>query len=218
MGWYCPPVPRDGTATRTRILDAAQRLVLEQGFAGTSVDDVIVAAETTKGGFFHHFASKQELARVLVERYVEDDLRLLDDLFDRAERLSRDPLQQLLLFVALQEEAADQLASEQPGCLYASFCYERDLVDEATRNLIADAVIAWRTRTRAKLDEVVALYPPRLPVDLDALADEGLAVFEGAYVLSRALDEPQLLRGQLRHFHTYLELLFAPAQADGAAA
>jgi TetR/AcrR family transcriptional regulator, transcriptional repressor for nem operon len=209
-------MPRDGTATRTRILDAAQQLVLEKGFAGASVDDVIAAAGTTKGGFFHHFASKQELARMLVERYVEEDMRLLDDLFDRVERLSRDPLQQLLLFVALQEEAAPELASDQPGCLYASFCYERDLVDEETRELIAGAVVAWRTRTREKLDEVVALYPPRLPVDLDALADEGLAVFEGAYVLSRALGEPQLLRGQLRLFRTYLELLFTPVAATSA--
>ena len=211
-------MPRDGTATRARILDAAQKLVLEQGFAGTSVDDVIAAAGTTKGGFFHHFASKQELARVLVERYVEGDMRLLDDLFERAERLSRDPLQQLLLFVALQEEAAAEPAPDQPGCLYASFCYERELVDEETRKLIAGAVVAWRTRTREKLDEVVALYPPRLPVDLDALADEGLAVFEGAYVLSRALGEPQLLRGQLRHFRTYLELLFSPAPTAAAPA
>jgi TetR/AcrR family transcriptional repressor of nem operon len=199
---------RDGTATRTRILDAAQRLVLEKGFAGTSVDEVIAAAGTTKGGFFHHFASKQDLARALIERYAADDVRLLEDLFTRAERLSRDPLQQLLLFVGLQEESTDELAGEDPGCLFASFCYERDLVDEVTRSLIADAMLAWRTRTRAKLDEVVALYPPRVPIDLDALADEGLALFEGAYVLSRALGEPQLLRGQLRHFRTYLELLF----------
>ena len=204
-------MPRDGTATRTRILDAAQQLVLEQGFAGTSVDEVIAAAETTKGGFFHHFASKQELARVLVERYAESDLRLLDDLFERAERMSRDPLQQLLLFVALQEEDADRLASDQSGCLLASFCYERDLVDSETQALIADTFVAWRTRTREKLDEVVALYPPRLPVDLDALADEGLAIFEGAYVLSRALGEPQVLRGQLRNFRNYLELLFTPS-------
>ncbi len=89
-------------------------------------------------------------------------------------------------------------------------------MDEETRELIAGAVVAWRTRTREKLDEVVALYPPRLPVDLDALADEGLAVFEGAYVLSRALGEPQLLRGQLRLFRTYLELLFTPVAASSA--
>jgi TetR/AcrR family transcriptional regulator, transcriptional repressor for nem operon len=201
---------RDGSATRTRILDAALELVLDRGFAGTSVDDVIAAAGTTKGGFFHHFHSKQELGHALVERYVAADMELLDDLFARAERLSRDPLQQLLLFVGLQEEAADELAGDDPGCLYASFCYERDLFDDATRGTIADAVRSWRTRTRAKLDEVVVQYPPRTPVDLDTLADVGLALFEGAYVLSRSLGEPQLLKGQLRHFRNYLELLFSP--------
>ena len=202
---------RDGTATRAKILDAAQGLMLDQGFAGTSLDDVIAASGTTKGGFFHHFASKNELARALVERYVAGDMELLDDLFTRAERLSRDPLQQLLLFVGLQEEAADELTGDVPGCLYASFCYERDLFDDTTRAAIADAVLAWRTRTRAKLDEVVERYPPRIPIDLDALADEGLALFEGAYVLSRALGDPTLLKGQLRHFRNYLELLFSPA-------
>jgi hypothetical protein len=62
--------------------------------------------------------------------------------------------------------------------------------------------------TRAKLDEVVERYPPRVPVDLDALADQGLAIYEGTFVLSRALGEPELLRGQLRLFRTHLELLF----------
>jgi TetR/AcrR family transcriptional regulator, transcriptional repressor for nem operon len=199
-------MPRDGPATRTRILDVTQQLVLENGFAATSVDEVIAAASTTKGGFFHHFPSKQALARALVERYVAADMEQLDSLFARAERLSRDPLQQLLLFVAMQEEDVD----EDPGCLYASFCYDPELLDDATRAMIADAVLAWRERTRAKLEQVVECYPPRIPVDLDALADEGLTLFEGAQVLSRALREPQLLKGQLRHFRTYLELLFAP--------
>ena len=59
---------RDGTATRIRLLDAAQGLVLERGFAGTSVDDVLSEAASTKGAFFHHFSSKAELGRALVER------------------------------------------------------------------------------------------------------------------------------------------------------
>jgi TetR/AcrR family transcriptional repressor of nem operon len=50
-----------------------------------------------------------------------------------------------------------------------------------------------------------------VPIDLDELADQGLAVYEGTFVLSRALDEPELLRGQLRQFRTYLELLFSPS-------
>jgi TetR/AcrR family transcriptional repressor of nem operon len=201
-------MPRDGTATRTRILDAAETLALAQGFAGTSVDEVIATAQTTKGGFFHHFASKQALARALVERYVAVDMELLDDLLARAEAASDDPLDQLLHFVAAQEDLVDELDGGVPGCLYASFCYEQELVDETTRHLIANAVLAWRARTREQLDAVAARYPPRVPVDLDALADQGLAVYEGSFVLSRALGEPELLRGQLRHFRTYLELVF----------
>jgi TetR/AcrR family transcriptional regulator, transcriptional repressor for nem operon len=203
-------MPRDGTATRSRILDAAEELMLDRGFAGTSLDEVIASAETTKGGFFHHFSTKQELGRALVERYVAADMELLEDLFARAEASSDDPLVQILFFVDLLGEATDDLGDELPGCLYASFSYEQHLVDEATRDLIGGAVRAWRTRTREKLDEVVERHPPRVPVDLDALADQALAVYEGTFVLSRALAEPELLRGQLRHFRTYLELLFEP--------
>src|SRR5262245_22567915 len=209
-------MPRDGTATRERILEAAQALVLDQGLAATSVDEVIVAAHTTKGGFFHHFATKQALAAALVERFAADDLQVLDDLLTRAERLTSDPLQQLLVFVGLYEEAADELSGDDPGCLYASLCYERELMDEEVRRTIAGAIAGWRRRIREKLDEVFELYPPRLPVDLDSLADQAVALAEGAYVISRALEERHVLRAQLRHFRTYLELLFTPVPAVAA--
>jgi TetR/AcrR family transcriptional regulator, transcriptional repressor for nem operon len=185
-------------------------MVLERGFSATSIDEVIAAAGTTKGGFFHHFPSKAELARALVDQYAAADMALLEDVFARAERLSGDPLQQLLLVVGLLEEAVAEPGGDDLGCLYAAFCYDRELVDEATLDTIAKAVRAWRDHTRELLEQVVERYPPRLPVDLDALADQGLAVLEGAYVLSRALGEPDQLARQLRQFRTYLELLFNP--------
>jgi TetR/AcrR family transcriptional regulator, transcriptional repressor for nem operon len=201
-------MPRDGSATRARILDAAEELMLDHGFAGTSVDQVIASAATTKGGFFHHFSSKQELGRALVERYVDADMDLLTDLFARAEASSEDPLEQLLTLVDLLGDATAELGDQLPGCLYASFSYEQHLVDQETRDLIAGAVRAWRTRTRALLEEVAERHPPRVPVDLDALADQAFAIYEGTFVLSRALEEPQLLQGQFRQLRTYLELLF----------
>ena len=192
-------MPRDGAHTKARILDAAERLVLEKGFAGTSVDEVIAAAGTTKGGFFHHFHSKQELAHGLVERYVAVDMELLDSLLEQAGRARGVQVRRV------------ELGGAVPGCLYASFCYEQELVDASTRELIAEAVLAWRAKTRSLLDEVVSRYPPKVPVDLDALADQGLAVYEGTFILSRALGRPELLRGQLQHFRNYLELLFRPS-------
>src|ERR687894_1019427 len=104
-------MPRDGNATRDRILDAAQRIVLERGFAGTSVDAVLAEASVTKGGFFHHFPTKQALGLALVERYAAVDLQVLDDFMAGAEASADDPAEQLIAFVRRFEEAVSELAA-----------------------------------------------------------------------------------------------------------
>lgn len=202
---------RDAAATRERILDSAQRLILAQGFSATTVDSVITAAGLTKGAFFHHFASKAELGLALVRRYAAADLAQLDEFLARADRLTRDPLQRLLLFLGLMEEAADAFAGEDPGCLYASYVYERELFGLEIRDVLSDSVRAWRTALGERIRDVAAVHPPRLPVDLDSLADTFLTAFEGSYVLSRALGEPHILRAQLGHVRSYFELLFSPS-------
>ena len=153
---------RDGTATRTRILDAAQILVIARGFSATTVDDVIAEAQSTKGAFFNHFPTKRDLARALVQRYAADDAAVLASLLTRSERLSDDPLQQLLLFLGLLADEAEESMRTTPGCLFASFCYERELVDEATQKLIAEALRLWGSTIRTKLEEIAERYPPRL--------------------------------------------------------
>jgi TetR/AcrR family transcriptional repressor of nem operon len=204
-------MPRDGQATRERILDSAQELVLARGFAGTSLDEVLTAAGVTKGGFFHHFHSKADLGTALVDRYARADLAALAALWDQADRLSRDPLQRVLLFLGLFAESIDALAGENPGCLYVSFVYERQLGDDSARGMIENAVLTWRRRLRERLDEAARKYPPRIPVDLDAVADLVFTTNEGAYVLARATGQPQLLRDQILQVRNYMELLFGPA-------
>jgi TetR/AcrR family transcriptional regulator, transcriptional repressor for nem operon len=201
-------MPRDGTATRERILDSAERLVIDQGFAATTVDAVLSGAGATKGAFFHHFASKAELARALVDRYAAQDVAALENFMARAEAESDDPAEQAVAFVRLFEEAADELAGAQPGCLYVSYVYEKQLFDDGTNDIIVDAVVAWRKRLRQKLEEAAAAHPPRIPVDLGSLADQVFTVFEGGFILARTMRDPTHLRTQLTHLRHYLELLF----------
>lgn len=202
---------RDGRATRGRIMDAAEALVLDRGFAGTTVDDILDAAEVTKGAFFHHFPSKHALAAALLDRYVALDLEHLDRTMARAEALSSDPLQQLLLFLGLYRELFDDLEAPYPGCLMASYTYEAGLFGDDVQSVIAANVQAWHDRIRAKLDEVVAVHPPIAAVDLDSLADMVTVVVEGAFIVSRVLDDPGGTRDQLDHLRTYVELLFGGA-------
>jgi TetR/AcrR family transcriptional repressor of nem operon len=201
-------MPRDGSRTRTSLMDAAEALILERGFAGTRVDDVLAATGTTKGAFFHHFGSKQELAHALMERYVELDLQHLDDAIARAEQLGRGPRQRLLLVVGLIRELFVDLTEPYPGCLMASYTGQAGLLDEDTMAMVAANIRTWRRRVRGLLDDVVATSPPRVDVDLDSLADMFVVVTEGAFIVSRMVDEPDVVADELEHYRTYLELLF----------
>ncbi|MEZ5100766.1 MAG: TetR family transcriptional regulator [Thermoleophilia bacterium] len=183
-------MPRDGSVTRERILERAQELVLDQGFAATSVDAVIAGAGVAKGAFFHHFPSKAALARSLVERWAEAEAEHYDAFMARAERLATDPLQQLLVFVGLWEEAAEGMTMSEQGCLFASFVYERGLMDAETRAVVAGGIARWRELLSAKLRQVAEAHPPRREVDLESLADELVVLFEGAFVVARALGAP----------------------------
>jgi TetR/AcrR family transcriptional repressor of nem operon len=201
-------MPRDGTATRERILDAAQQIVLERGFAATSVDAVLEQAPATKGAFFHHFPSKSHLGRALLERYAAADERMLEDFMATAEAESDDPAEQLVAFVRHFEHVADELAPTQPGCLFVSFIYESQLAGDGEDDLIATSIRHWRTRLLEKLEAAAQVHPPAITVDLPSLADQVFSTFEGGFILARAMHDPTHLRAQLAHLRHYLELLF----------
>ena len=182
--------------------------MLEHGFAGTSVDAVLAQAGSTKGAFFHHFASKADLGRALVDRWATTDAQHLEFTMARAERLADDPLGRLLAFVDLLIDEADGLTPEQIGCLYASFLYERGMVDGPTRAVIADSMRLWRERLGLLIAEAAEAHPPRAPLDPDALADGLVIALEGAFVVSRALDDPGVVGRQLQQYRDHLLLLF----------
>jgi AcrR family transcriptional regulator len=64
------PRTKPGSVRREELLDAAERLFLERGVAGTSIDEVVAAAGVAKGTFYLYFASKDKILAALQERYV----------------------------------------------------------------------------------------------------------------------------------------------------
>lgn len=189
-------------------MNEAQALILDNGFGATTVDAIIQKAGVSKGAFFHYFESKSELGYELVKRYAEADAQHLQKTLSKSEGLSKDPLQQLLIFVKLFEQEMDALVGPYPGCLFASYCYQSELFDENILKLIRESMLAWRKRVLEKLEVISEIYPPQEEVDLESLADMLLVIFEGAFVLSQSLQETKIIARQLSHYHTYLSLLF----------
>ena len=203
-------------------MDAAQRILLERGFAATSVDAVLAEASVTKGAFFHHFPSKNDLGRAILERYAATDAELLDSLIAAAEAETDDPAEQVVAFVRLFTDAAEKLAEVQSGCLFASFIYERGLDENRRNEIIANGIRHWRELLWTKLEAAARAHPPAIPVDLPSLADQVVTTFEGGFILARAMNEPAHLRSQLTHLRNYLQLLFqlpdTEHQRDGRSA
>jgi TetR/AcrR family transcriptional repressor of nem operon len=199
---------KKGQHTRERILDTTQALILERGFAGVSLDQMIQSLGLTKGAFFHHFRNKNDLARALIQRYADQGVELFNNTLARAKRLSDDPLQQFLILVGLYEELFEGLTEPYPGCLFASYVYALQQFDEETRAIINIEFELSRRELTELLGEIVEKYPPRREIDLQSLADGFMATFEGAFILSKSLNEPDITVQQLRHYKWYVELLF----------
>lgn len=201
-------MPRNGTNTREKILDAAQQLLLEHGYGGTSIDQVITSAGITKGAFFYHFKSKNDLAQALLDRYIQLDDAMLHDLVGRAEKLSHEPLQQYLIFVGLFEEMLHGLTEPPPGCLVASFIYQMEMFTPETQQSIIDAFREWETVLVAKLQAAIDKHPPILPVTASQIYDNLIALFEGGVIMAKLYQKSTTLAEQVAQHKHYVELLF----------
>jgi len=94
--------------TRTRILDAAAAGFAERGYDGTSVAEICDRAGVSKGAFYHHFPSKQDLFLELLERWLD----LLEDQLD-AVRGQENPVPVQLLAMADMIRHVFQAAGDQ---------------------------------------------------------------------------------------------------------
>lgn len=207
-----PEMPqRRGSETRERLLEVAETGVLEKGFAATSIDELIAAVGITKSGFFYHFKDKSELAKALLQRYLDREGALLDDLFDRADELNEDPLHGFLVGLKLFAEMMSDLPETHPGCLVASFCYQEQLFNQDVRDLNRAGVLGWRRRFRERLELIAARYPPRVDVDLDALADMVSTLVDGGIIISKVVRDKDVLPKQVLLYRDFVRAIFLGA-------
>lgn len=76
---------RKGEEKRQELLNAAEKLFCAKGYEGTSVQDILNVAEMSKGGFYHHFASKEDVIKALCARRAERALVYTEDALSKAD-------------------------------------------------------------------------------------------------------------------------------------
>ena len=174
-----------------------------------SLDHLLKTTGLTKGAFFHHFKGKEALARGVLERYAANDLALFTEWASRANRLSDDPLERVLIFLKLFEEYMDGLGKPFPGCIFASYTYESRQFGPDIKQYIRRSLDTWAVLFIEKIDALIADRPPADPdVTAKRLAEMITTIIEGGFVMANAYDDATWVQRQVAEYRRYLRLLF----------
>lgn len=154
---------------RIRILDEAGRLFREKGFEAVTVAEVMKAAGLTHGGFYGHFASKDDLIAHALQRDLKASVAKTSD------------------FRAFVEGYLSRAHRDNPG----NGCPTAGLAAE-TRHEGSAAQAAMAAGLREQIDHVSRLLPGGNDADRRRRAIGSWAAMVGAIILARAVDDPSL--------------------------
>lgn len=194
--------------SRTKILDAALQVLRTKGYAATTVDDLCEAAGLTKGSFFHHFSSKEELALEAAEHFAS----MAEGLFAQAPyRAKKDPLERLLGYIDFRTSI---IRGELPGytCLLGTMVQETYDTHPAIREACDRYISAHAAEVAKDIAEAKRLYAPDAPWSAEDLALFIQAVIQGSFILAKAKNGPDVAVENLRHLRRYIESQFHSTQ------
>lgn len=137
-------------STKRALVEVASELFTEQGYAGTSLDEIVAGARVTKGALYHHFSGKQALFEAVFEHVETDSAKLIR----KAVRDNEDPWEKALsglrAFLSVVQEPTYRriVIQEGPAILgYERFREQEErstfaIVQEIVRSVLAASTYA----------------------------------------------------------------------------
>lgn len=179
-------------------------LMRTRGFNGTTVDDICHAAGVTKGGFFHYFKSKDDLADGALAAFRE----ARSEIYRRAPfREMSDPLKRVFGRLDFERELIEN-SGKLKGCLAGMLAQELAVNRKDVRGACHDFFQHRVDDFTADLLAAKVACAPRANFDPQSVATFYVAVVQGSQILSKVSGDNQVRLENLEHFRTYLRGLF----------
>ncbi|HEV7432643.1 MAG TPA: TetR/AcrR family transcriptional regulator, partial [Steroidobacteraceae bacterium] len=167
---------------RPGLLDAALKLIRQQGYASTSVDELCLQAGVTKGAFFHHFKSKEALAVAAANHWSE----ITKAFFEAAPyHKHTDPLERVLGYLDFRK-AILKGDIAQYTCLVGTMVQETYGTNPQIREACEASISAHAAEIAADIAAAMQRYGIRGAWTAPSLALHTQAVLQGAFVLAKA--------------------------------
>jgi TetR/AcrR family transcriptional repressor of nem operon len=190
--------------SKVKLLNAALNVIRAKGYAATTIDDICHAADVTKGSFFHHFKSKDDLALSTAAYWGE----MTESIFASAPyHQLEDPLERLLGYVDFRGEILRGDLADYT-CLLGTLVQETyathpDIRTACDKGMSTHIAILTRDIEAAK-----KLYAPDAPWSAESVGYFIQSILQGAFIFAKAKQNPKVVRESLAHLRRYLGLIF----------
>jgi TetR/AcrR family transcriptional regulator, transcriptional repressor for nem operon len=193
--------------TRGQLLAAALKVIRSKGYSATTVDDICRAATVTKGSFFHHFSSKEDLALEAAKHWGE----VTGALFESApyQRLS-DPRERILAYIDFRAQIVQGELAEVT-CLLGTMVQETFDTHPAIRAACREGIESHAGTLVPMIEEAQALYAPDASWSAESLALYTQAALQGAFIMAKAQGRFSIAIECIAHLRNYVRGLLTPS-------
>jgi TetR/AcrR family transcriptional repressor of nem operon len=193
-------------SSKHKLLDAALHVIRSKGYAATTVDDICHEAGVTKGSFFHHFKSKDDLALAAVDHW-----RAMTEAFFACAPYheAEDPLERLLGYLDFRRRI---ITGELPDytCLLGTLVQETYDTHPAIRDACEQALSAHVAELTRDIKAAGKMHAPGATWTAKSVGNLIQCVLQGAFIFAKAQQSPDTIRESLEHLRRYLIFLLPP--------
>jgi AcrR family transcriptional regulator len=189
-----------GEETKNRILQQAAELFNQQGYAGSSISDIMRVTGLQKGGIYNHFQSKDELALQAFDYAIAS----ISKHYRIAIRSKRHAIERLQALIAVFSSFAEN-PPIAGGCPLLNTAVESDDAHPALRERTQQAMNSWLNLIRRVIQTGVDKGEVQHNINVDEIATIIVATLEGAIMMSQLYDDTVYMQRAVNHLNHYIE-------------
>ena len=188
--------------TRDHIVDAADRLFYRQGYEHTSFSDIAEAVQISRGNFYYHFKSKDEILDAVINVRLADTRKMLE----RWEIEGKQPADRIRSFIHMQ--IANRAHIKRYGCPVGTLCTELAKLNHASQAEANKLFTLFRTWLRRQFTLLGR------KADADALAMHLLVRSQGVATLANAFHDEKFIKQEVKQMCDWLRSCTESAARD----
>lgn len=206
-----PRVVRNPAETRSRLVGATLRLMMRQGFAATSVDEICAESGLTKGSFFHYFENKQSIGQAALDCFADIGTEVYSPAWEDS---SLDPLEQLYLHLDIMVDLAKK--DDPLVCMVGMLSQEMSATNLRMRKACCTHLTTWTDRVAKMLAAAKRRHRPAVNFDPESVAWMLNSLWQGSMLIAKTRQRQDMVVSNLEHGRAYVRSLFSGSALVGA--